>query len=332
MNKTVQIPYLNVLRLLATFAVVILHSSATYLNNGLVSESDYNAFSFYNVINVYAVPIFVMISGTLFLNPMKETGFKILLTKYVKRIALALFVFGLPMCFVECVLSGDSLGQAFINFITGNSWSHMWYLYMLIGLYLLTPILKPFVTNSDNSSLLIAFGVLFIMCSIMPYFEKYGVGFNSSGNGWMIIKNNPYILLYMLGFYISSKEIKISKKTSWIVFWGILCIFLIRFFFGINDFMYYDPVAILLSASLFLLFKQLNLSWNIADKLAPYCFGIYLTHPFFYNILSKVLHISPADYMEAWVSIPLLGCLTFLASLLLCYIMRKIPFLTKYVL
>ena len=46
-----------------------------------------------------------MISGALFLNPAKEIGYPLMLRKYVKRIALALLIFGLPMCLIETYFS-----------------------------------------------------------------------------------------------------------------------------------------------------------------------------------------------------------------------------------
>ncbi len=101
-----KIAYINSLRLLATFAVVMLHSSATYLDNGLYAKENYYAFGFYNVINVFAVPVFVLISGALFMNPRKDVGYKVLFSKYVRRIVLALLVFGLPMCVAEGVFTG----------------------------------------------------------------------------------------------------------------------------------------------------------------------------------------------------------------------------------
>ena len=324
-----RIAYLNSLRLLATFAVVVLHSSATYLDNGIYADGDHNAFGFYNNINAFAVPVFVMISGALFLNPKKETGYKVLFNKYVRRIALALLIFGLPMCIAESMLTGGSWGGVISNFLTGHSWNHMWYLYMLIGLYLMTPMLKPFVNGSSKNTILIAFAILFVLCSVMPLMIRYGIKLK----GWMVFFNNPYLLLYMLGFYLAVIE-QFTMKLWSVLLSIVFCVVVIvcKLFIGIDYMLYYDPITILFAASIFMLFKQLNIKWSVADRLAPYCFGIYLTHTVFLNALAKVFHVSPADYLEAWISIPLLGCLTFMAALLTCYMMRKISLLRKYVL
>lgn len=104
-----QIRYLNTLRLLATFCVVLLHSSATYFDNNLYAAKDYFSFGFYNVINVFAVPVFVMISGCLFLRTDKIITYSILFRKYVKRIALALLLFGLPMSLAETSFNNEPI-------------------------------------------------------------------------------------------------------------------------------------------------------------------------------------------------------------------------------
>lgn len=97
-----QISYINSLRLLATLAVVCLHTSAGVLETREIGDFDSKFFlSCYKYFMQFSVPLFVMISGALFLNPAKETGFGLMLRKYVKRIALALLVFSLPMCLIE---------------------------------------------------------------------------------------------------------------------------------------------------------------------------------------------------------------------------------------
>ena len=53
----------------------------------------------------FGVPVFIMISGALFLNPSKEVGFGLFGRKYVKRIVSVLVLFGLPMCLIKTYLS-----------------------------------------------------------------------------------------------------------------------------------------------------------------------------------------------------------------------------------
>ena len=175
----------------------------------------------------------------------------------------------------------------------------------------------------------IALSVLFVMSSVLPFLSKYGV----SMKGWMILQNNPYILLYLTGYYLAFSNLERIKR--WHIMTVIaICITIIVFklIIGIDYMLYYDPNTVVFAVAIFMLFRKLDIRWNVADRLAPYCFGIYLTHTIFLNALAKVLHISPADYLDPWISIPLLGIGTFMAALLSSYLMSKIPPLKKYVL
>lgn len=40
-----------------------------------------------------------------------------------------------------------------LHVVAGHSWVHMWYIYMLIGLYMLTPVLRSFVKIADEKEM-----------------------------------------------------------------------------------------------------------------------------------------------------------------------------------
>lgn len=326
-----RINYINSLRLLATLSVVWLHASAGLLDvREIASVDDKFWLSCHKYCMQFGVPVFVMISGALFLNPAKEIGFPLLLRKYVKRIAFALLIFGLPMCVVETYFSNSGgVINSIIHFIQGRSWSHMWYLYMLIGLYLITPVIKPFVTKASDRDWIAALVLLFVMSSLFPTMNAMGAGLTS----WMII-STPYIFIYMLGYWLCWKapqRIVGNKATLTVV--TLLCVAIIvaKCYYGFNYYGYADPVTICLAATLFLLFRSFNVNWKFANWIAPYCFGIYLVHNVFINFTYKFLEV------ETEMVVPILNFIGFflmftLLSLASTYILMKIPFMKKHVL
>ena len=70
----------------------------------------------------------------------------------------------------------------------------MWYLYMLIGLYLITPIIKPFVVKASDRDWLAALGLLFVLSSLFPTLNAMGAGLR----GYMFF-STPYLFIYLLG-------------------------------------------------------------------------------------------------------------------------------------
>lgn len=325
-----RINYINSLRLIATLGVILLHTSSGLLGTRDIEELDSRlALTGYINSTQFTVPLFIMISGALFLNPNKELGFKIIISKYVRRIALALLVFGLPMCVAETYLSGSgNIIDSIINLARGHSWAHMWYLYMLIGLYLITPIIKPFVEKASDKDWLAALGLMFISSSVLPTLNKFGAEIEN----WMII--DPYIFIYLLGYWLCWKAPKkIFGNTGLLIAAILICqaIIVAKLITGIDVDGYSDPVVICQASAIFLLFKQLNLNWTFANKAASYCFGAYLVHTVFINFAYKILHIDTASivpFMNFMGFFLLFSILSFISS----YVINKIPFLKKYVL
>lgn len=326
-----RITYINSLRLVATLAVVFLHTSAGLLDTREIENFDDKFFlSCYKYTMQFSVPLFVMISGALFLNPAKEVGFGLFWHKYVKRIALALLVFGLPMCLIETYFSKQGgVIDSVIHFVTGHSWAHMWYLYMLIGLYLITPIIKPFVIRASDKDWLAALGLLFVLSSLLPTLNVMGAGLT----GYMIF-STPYLFIYMLGYWLCWKAPqKIFENKMSLITIIILCIgiIIIKCHYGCDVYGYATPVVICLASALFLLFKSLNVNWTLANKLTPYCFGIYLMHPVFINFAYKFLKIDEGLVLPIYNFIGFFLLFTLL-SLCSTYILMKIPFMKKHVL
>lgn len=144
-----RITYFDWLRGAATFAVVILHMLNMMLSTHPVSDFPLAMVVIWTQLQLvftrWAVPAFFMVSGALLLDPARDVSWnKVAL--YVARVAGALLVF---CCVYTCVSANaitlsaivTGLGKAF----TRGSWDHLWYVYALIGLYLLTPILSAYV-------------------------------------------------------------------------------------------------------------------------------------------------------------------------------------------
>lgn len=337
-------PYIHALRLLATLAVVMLHTASGIYGYKEIYAEDANfnehIFAIYKHLMTWAVPAFVMISGALLLPADKKTGYNVLFKKYIKRILLALLLFGLPMALSESFLSYKDESFSFIlangtgNWLHGHSWAHMWYLYMIIGLYLITPIIKPFINNATNRELEIALFVLFTLSSVMPTLENSGAIFE----GYMLI-STPYIFIYMLGYYLHdrAKNIKVlNSKILWSVLFAVST--LVMIFHIVTDKPlngYGDPWCILMAASIFVLLRLLNINRNFAGKMAPLCFGVYIIHPLFINLSYKILDITPLNSLgntHCSIAVPVFCAVFTVLSFIAAYLLRKIPFITKNIL
>ena len=81
----------DLLRIISAFSVVMLHVSGVYITNSPVGSFDFRIANFMNSISRFGVPIFVMISGAIFLAEKKTVTLKKLWCKNIFRM---LVVFG----------------------------------------------------------------------------------------------------------------------------------------------------------------------------------------------------------------------------------------------
>ena len=84
-NNTQRIAYLDILRLVATLAVIFIHVVADGLPLSFGQYNWYVAVVGGSLVR-WAVPVFVMISGALYLNPQKQITTKTVLKRKVPRL------------------------------------------------------------------------------------------------------------------------------------------------------------------------------------------------------------------------------------------------------
>lgn len=171
--------FLDILRIAATCMVVLMHTVT-----GAVNIMDVNAYPTHRTalllimdLVTWCVPVFLMISGYLFLDPLREADFRTMLGKYCRRVLLALFLFGVPFACLEWIavnrtVRAEMVWEAFLMVLRGQGWTHMWYLYLIFFLYLFTPLLKKLLSFLPRSGLYAGMGVLFIGCSGLPFLNK----------------------------------------------------------------------------------------------------------------------------------------------------------------
>ncbi len=137
---------ISLLRITATLAIVWLHTNGTTVVHPEIIEVD-EAHARWFVVNYYlmrwGVPIFLMITGALMLNRKKELTPDECIFKYARRIFFAVLLFGSAYSFVLGAGSDTIIGsllKAPWHAVSGRTAAHLWYCFMLIGVYLIHPI------------------------------------------------------------------------------------------------------------------------------------------------------------------------------------------------
>lgn len=353
MNQTMlkdnKIAYIEYLRILCTIAVIANHiplaacnfyaASATVADNVFCHACSWA--------NHFAVPIFVMITGVLLLNPEREVSFRKALTKYAWRMVVILLTVGWAFALMEEWAGQHSINislfaNSLYNVLAGHGWDHMWYLYMLIGLYLFIPFIKPAVNALPLGAIDALLVVLFLFASVNPVLREM-VGYSLP---FKFPVSSIYVLYLILGWRIVQAD---ADWPKWIKWASLLIFCATALLLGVCSWLVYgcgmsgakmwseysSPLVVLCSASLFAFcFAFRNKFTPVKQKslvqmIAKDSFGIYLFHMLYVNILYKVFLFNPLEYNYSVFALVLMG--VFILSLITTELFLRIPIIGKYI-
>lgn len=334
-----RIVYLDLLRIIAITAVVMIHVSA---ENWYVTTVDNNWLmnNFMNsLVGMWAVPMFVTISGALLLGN-EKFNIKTLFTKYLPRIILILVVWHTLYYFYENpVLSLNNIIQCIKHLIVGKVYSHLWYLYLVIGLYILTPILNKLVKSLEQKEyiymLIIGFGLTSVVTTL-NYFIDYDL--NQLVNPYMVLNFSVMLFYYLLGYYLRKWGIPHSKI---ILIISIILLIVMSITQNIISIKRGVPIsysgtsnilAVFIVSSLFTVLKNnKKIKDNkIITKLGSLTLGVYLIHFF----VEKTLF---GFGLNSNVINPILGnilitLIVLIISYMISFLISKAPVIKKIIL
>lgn len=348
-----RILYPDILRTLAVFAVIMIHICSYGFCNYEVSSYDWQIVNIYECLIHWAVPIFVMISGNFFLNPQKEITLSKLFRKNIFRLVVAIFFWGFlyqianvaKRITMENTSPSTALLDATKELILGPAWYHLWFLYMIIGLYMLTPFIRFFTNNAEKKHYQYLFVLFISFGSVLPLVQNIILYADSNFKIYFSLKEYfGYICYFIFGHFFSKYDLSQKQKTI-IYVTAIVSIFLqcigttlISYKSGQGNVMFYDnfaPNIIFQTIAIFLFVKEIGTKFTFSNKtsqiigiLGKYSFGMYLVHDFFNGIFYRI-GFSTMD-LPTIFSIPFRTFLTFILSFLVVCVLAKIPIINKY--
>ena len=224
---------------------------------------------------------------------------------------------------------------------------HLWFLYMILGLYILAPILRAITASKSITQY---FLLLFVIVTlILPTLKQTPLGDTLQ---YPLEKINLSLLggfagYWILGFWIEKYFIG-SQTTKTII--HLIAIAALVFTIWITnhlsvrqgraDSYWYEYLRVnvaLMACGVFVLFKDKIATIHFSQRaqkiivfLSQNAFGVYLVHPFFLDCC-RYNGLSPLSFNPA-LSIPVLSIAIFAISLFVSWLLRLIPVLRKYVL
>lgn len=290
-----------------------------------------------------------MISGSLFLN--RDLSFQKIYSKYVKRILIHLITWSFIYSISNFQLSKKNIKLIIFKFFSGHY--HLWFLYSIMGLYILTPFLRE-IAKKDN--LLKRFILLSVIFSFL--FPNFNIIISYYSNSYYNILdyihrylNLNYIsgnvFYFMIGYYLNNNNTKLKYFiTIFIFIIGISGnLFVIKLSYNIvikqkiKDTLFFQPEYLniaVYSISIFILIKyhftnkKLNQKICLIKIISNNTFGIYLIHPLIFEKTKQLRIFKFTLFVKLIFRIPMITSLIYLFSLLISIIIKQIPLIGKY--
>jgi len=303
----------------------------------------------YKSLATICVPLLFMLSGYLLLSSKQTPVFY--LKKRFSKILIPLFVWSIIYLLWEGSIGEVTSFSQGIKLLTKDTlvtpaYFHLWFLYVLAGLYLVTPVFHRFIMSATNFEKNYIVGLWLVSIFLFSLFR------NITGYELMLF-NQPYISGY-LGYFVAGYLLGNREYTTKQVLIAT-CVFVILIVskiiwayhitvnggsFDTNLFEYMSWHVVIPSLSGFIVFKHSlqtterffsTRSREIIVGISNTTFGIYLVHIIVihymnYGFFGFRLY---TDSFHPFFAIPITVIVAFIFSLFTVLVIKKIPFLSK---
>jgi surface polysaccharide O-acyltransferase-like enzyme len=354
-NEGINLP-VDLIRTVAMIFVILLHAAIEpYPTLDIMSPQSVQhwwASDVYNSLARTCVPLFIMLTGALLLQPSKaDEPLRVFFKKRWNRVGIPILFWSAAYFAWRFFVNGEALAlNSFLQSALAGPYFHFWFLYLLVGLYLLTPIIRVIVAHADWRIIKYFFLIWFVGTGIIPLLTLYAN--ISPQTVWF--KENVFVLTGLIGYFILGAYVAKLRLRSSILYlilalssvWTIIgTYFLIgtlgeqysQFFLDASSFS-----VIFASVALFLILASVP-SQTIENRfpngnrvltlISLNTLPIYLFHVMVLETLQKGylgFKISVTT-MNPIIEIPLITVVTLLICLAIIVPLKKLPYVREII-
>lgn len=338
-NVDKHIFYIEIIRIIACFMVIINHVNSLVLTNNNFLNSTFYCIGF--CLCKIGVPLFLLITGALILAKQYDYRkvFKCILKVFLPVIGISLILtikndgienFGL-LIFIKNIISEPYIVP-------------YWYIYALIGIYLTVPFLQKMIKNFKNKDYLIFILIFLFIPSFINSLSSY---LNININNNFKLAFFPIVSsIVVCGNFIS--KIKLDKKYFIISVLSFLIAYILMFISMYIPYLNTKEISftldswnsfpvIIMSISVYYIIRYLfenkktnDKIKNIIYKIGSCTFGIYLIHTLCYDRIYNFGFMQYLFNLNSILGIIILDLLVFVICMIIIYILKKIPIVKKY--
>jgi Uncharacterized protein conserved in bacteria len=344
----------DLVRVVAIFLVVFLHVTNTFYDQiylGTVSTTAWWTFVAYKSLSLVCVPLFVILTGALLLQPSKiHEPIKVFLKKRLNRLGLAFlfwtFVYLAWGFFISKMpLTLYNVLQGTVISLTTGAYYHFWYIYLIAGLYIITPLLRAAIAYRDEKLVRYLILIWFIgicIVPLLPLFTDYSV------NGEIFIMGG-YTGYFLIGAYLQRAQLRKRYMYSFLIvglIFTLICTWIMTYPLEPlnNVYYFFDYLAVnvvVMSIGAYALLLTFPSNWpgdkhpyasKLVKAISNNTLPIFLGHVIVLETLSRGLLGFTMDLsVFPIIEVPVASVAILLITLGLVLLMKKVPVLRKLI-
>ena len=338
--------YIDTLNIISIIAVLFLHHNGGVHYFG--RSSNWVTSLIAETVFYFAVPLFVMITGTTLLGYRQKYDTKTYFKKRFLKVLIPSIAWMLIMFCWHVFIRKDLTitnwsPSGIINIFTSSQENTVYYyLFVILGLYLTIPLFAPLADKKYRKLLWYGVGAFFVFNALLPNLSKLvGISYNND----LSLQIGSYVVYIFLGHLLSTA--KIPKKYRVLLYLGGVLAIIWRYTTTLNasfahgyliktTWGYTQFHTIILASAVYVFVKNLPLdkiserAKTVLAKLASCSFGIYLCHilvMYYEGGILKRIGVPTAS----WIYRFLCPFLTYALCVGLVLILKKIPFVRRIV-
>lgn len=336
--------YLDILNILAILCVIAMHcngivhnySTANWWKTSLIVEC----------VAYFAVPLFLMISGSNLFAYKEKYDTKTFFKKRFCKVLIPFIFWAFIMCIWKNHIGEIQLDKANVKDIISGFFQNKeeftyYFLFIILGIYLTLPVLSNLSDKKYRKSLWYAVGIYFVFNAFIPnILSLFGIYYNAD----LGLTITGYMIYVILGYLLSTQDI--PKKYRFIIYVLAISAILYRYFMTLicsnktgaidqRTWGYTQFHVYILASAVFIFVKNLKLDEKIQNErikkvisiISGCSFGIYLIHLIIRFYICNLFKINILSW--EWRAFGFL--LVYIISLIIVYLLKKIPVIKKIV-
>ncbi len=213
-DPSVRLIWLDLIKVISAFAVVMTHIASIGWQVMAPSNQGWLVTSIYEIATRFAVPCFFMASGALMLNPRRSNSQSSYYYRRALRMGMLALFTSFLFCLIQALLQGWQGWRVLLSSTLDGPY-FIWYLWVQVGIDLLTPALRLIVEKREILiSTLIVLAIFVIgksTVSAMLSDTLLNVWFD---NFILFCSGMEGIFYYLLGAYLVSTKLDLRQQAS----------------------------------------------------------------------------------------------------------------------